>query len=118
MHDPTEGGLATGLLELAKGADVGLVVESSKVPVLPACRTFCRALGLDPFGLIGSGALLATLDPREAPRLIDALAREGIEAWEIGRITRPEEGLTLQADGVVGDLPLFDRDELARFLSS
>ena len=118
MHDPTEGGLATGLLELAKGANVGLVVESEKVPVLPVCRTFCRALSLDPMGLIGSGALLATLDPREVPRLIDALAREDIEAWEIGRTTRPEEGVKLQTDAGVGDLPLFDRDELARFFSS
>ena len=118
MHDPTEGGLATGLLELATGADVGLLVESSRVPVLPLCETFCRALQLDPLGLIGSGALLATLDPGEAPRLIAALAEEDIDAWEIGRITHPEEGLKLQTDGGVGELPLFDRDELARFFSS
>ena len=118
MHDPTEGGLATGLLELAMGADVGLVVESKNVPVLPVCQTFCRALGLDPLGLIGSGALLATLDPLEAPRLIDALAKEDIPAWEIGRITQAENGLKLQTNGEIGDLPLFDRDELARFLSS
>ena len=115
MHDPTEGGLATGLQEMAKGADVGLIVEAEKIPILPECRTFCHALGLNPMGLIGSGSLLAALAPQDAPRLIEALAREGIPAYEIGRITPLEEGLKLKAREGIGELPVFERDELARF---
>ena len=118
MHDPTEGGLATGLLELAKGADVGLIVDAGRIPVLPECRAFCDALGLDPLGLIGSGALLATLDPGDAPALIEALAREDIDAYEIGRTTPAEEGLKLKTEAGVRDLPAFERDELARFFSA
>ena len=93
MHDPTEGGLAAGLLEIAKGAEVGLIVDEARIPVLPECRTFCQALGLDPLGLIGSGALLATLDPRDAPELIEGLTREGIRAYDIGRLTPARRGL-------------------------
>ena len=118
MHDPTEGGLATGLLEMATGAGVGMIVDAERIPILPECKVFCEALGLDPLGLIGSGALLATLAPEDAPRLIDALAQEGISAHEIGRITAAEEGIKLQtADGVC-ELPVFDRDELARFFGT
>ena len=115
MHDPTEGGLATGLLELAVGADVGLMIDMDRIPVLPECRSICDALGLDPFGLIGSGALLATLPQTHAQRLVDALASEDIPAYEIGRVTPKEEGLKLRtANGVIG-LPTFERDELARY---
>ena len=117
MHDPTEGGLATGLLELATAAGVGLTVNIDRVPVLPECQAFCRALGLDPLGLIGSGALLATMAPQDVPPLIEALAAEGIPASEIGRITPAEEGIKLQTGEGVRDLPVFERDELARWLA-
>ena len=45
MHDPTEGGLATGLLELATAAGVGLTVDLDRIPILDECRTICQALG-------------------------------------------------------------------------
>ena len=118
MHDPTEGGLATGLLELAKAAEVGLVVDIDRIPVLPECRTICRALELDPLGLIGSGALLATVAPEDAPKLIEALEQEGISACEIGRVAEPEKGLKLLTKNGVQELPVFERDELARFLAT
>ncbi len=54
MHDSTEGGLATGLSEVAAAADVGLIVEEERIPVFPECRTLCRHYGLDPLGLIAS----------------------------------------------------------------
>ena len=117
MHDPTEGGLATGLLELATAAGVGLTVDLDRIPVLDESRIICRALNLDPLGLIASGALLAALPPRDVPRLVEALASEGIEAAEIGRVTDPADGLKLRVDGEERDLPAFERDELARWFS-
>ena len=117
MHDPTEGGLATALREVAEAAGVGVIVEDDQVPIVPECQVICRALGLDPLGLIASGALLATVSPDDAPRLVDALQREGISANEIGSITEPEDGLKLRTLDGVRDLPSFDRDELARFLA-
>ena len=116
MHDPTEGGIATGLLEMAAAANVGVMVEADQVRVLEECEEFCSALGLDPYGLIASGSLLAAVAPQDAGRLVDALSREGIPAWEIGRFTGPSDGLKLRTASGVRDLPAFDRDELARYL--
>ena len=115
MHDPTEGGLATALREVCEAAEVGVVVDGDAVPVLPESEAVCRALGLDPLGLIASGALLATVSPEQAPTLVAALERQGIAAGVIGRVTEPEEGLRLRTASGVRELPAFDRDELARF---
>ncbi len=117
MHDPTEGGLATALREMCEAAGVGVVVDVDAVPVLPESRAVCRALGLDPLGLIASGALLATVSSEEAPGLVAALKRESIAAGVIGRVTVPEDGLRLRTGGGLRELPAFDRDELARFFS-
>ena len=115
MHDPTEGGLATGLLEMAIAADLGLIVEAEKVDVVPECRTFCDALGLDPMGLIASGSLLAAVAPEDSSTLVEALADEGIAAAEIGRFTPRGEGLKLRTAAGLRDLPRFARDEIARY---
>ena len=115
MHDPTEGGLVSGLAEVARGAGVGLRINLESIPVLPECRAVCDALGLDPLGLIASGSLIATVDSEDAGTLVDALSREGIPAYEIGRITQQEEGLKAETSKGVIDLPTFDRDEIARF---
>jgi len=118
MHDPTEGGLATGLLEMASASGLGLQVEAARIPVLPECREVCGALGLDPMGLIASGSLLVAVPPDRAAGLIDALSGAGIEAWEIGRFTDPASGLKLKTATGTEDLPRFDRDELARYFGS
>ena len=117
LHDPTEGGLATGLWEVARAAGVGLAVEEGSVPVLRQCDQICEALGLKPLGLLASGALLITLPPEDVPRLMSALEGEGIDAFEIGRVTSPEEGVQIIRGHELEPLPKFERDELARFLS-
>ena len=118
MHDVTEGGLATGLREVAQASGLGAAVEEGSVPILPECQEVCRALGLDPFGLLASGALLITLPAGEVPVLLAALERENIDGWEIGQMLAPEEGLVLF--GLQGEQPLpeFPRDELARYFSA
>ncbi len=117
MHDPTEGGLATGLMEMAAAANVGLTVDLERVPVLPETAAICAALGLDPLGLIASGALLAAVAPQDAPKLVTALDAEGVPAWQIGTFTKPDDGLILRTANGAQPLPTFDRDELARYFS-
>lgn len=114
MHDPTEGGLATGLLELATAAGVGLSIDGDAIPVLDECRTLCRALDLDPLGMIASGALLLTCPSEEADRVVAAWAAEGIAGRIIGTVTPPEAGLILAQGGRRAPLPRFARDEVAR----
>ena len=118
LHDPTEGGLVTGLREVALASGLGLAVEEGSIPVLPECQAVCQALGLDPLGLLASGSLLITLPAGDVPALLTALEREGIEGWEIGQMMAPEEGLVMF--GYQGEVPLpeFPRDELARYFAS
>lgn len=117
MHDPTEGGLATGLHELALAAQVGMVVEREKIFILPETITLCETLGLDPLGLIASGALLIVCPAEEAGKIISALEKAQIAASVIGTVTEKERGVKLQKDGELMDLPVFSRDEVARLFS-
>jgi len=115
MHDPTEGGLATGLWEVARASGKGIEVELERVPVLPETAAFCAALDLNPLGLIASGALLATMAAQDADTAIGALAAEGIGATRIGHVVDGPvvvEGIT--AHGRMR-LPIFEQDELARW---
>ena len=117
LHDVTEGGLITGLREVATASGLGAAVEEDSIPVLPECREICLALGLDPLGLLGSGAMLITLPAVDVPKLLSALGTEGIDGYEIGQMIAAEEGLVMI--GREGEVPLpeFPRDELARYFS-
>jgi hydrogenase expression/formation protein HypE len=86
MHDPTEGGVITGLVELATAANVDMVVDRQAVPIRPETETVCEAMGIDPLCIFGSGALLATV-PADAVETAEAsLAETGIEAAVIGTV--------------------------------
>jgi hydrogenase maturation factor len=114
MHDPTEGGVATALWELADAAGVGLVVDADRIPILAEGAALCREFGLDPLGTIASGALLVALAAGDAPVVLQALARKGIAAALIGRVVPREAGVVLTRGGQPGPLPRFDQDELTR----
>jgi hydrogenase maturation factor len=116
MHDPTEGGLATGLLELALASGVGLEIEAEAVPVLALTRQVCAALNLDPLGLIASGSLLITARPEASEAVMTAVRTAGCEAAAIGRVVAEDMGLTLFTRGRPAPWPRFERDELARLL--
>ena len=112
MHDPTEGGLATGLWEMAEAASKRLLVDPSPA-VLEDGRALCAATGLDPLGAIASGALLLAVHPDDAGAIVDALHRAGIAAYVIGRV---EEGAVEVIDMRKEPHPLLRpaRDEIAR----
>jgi hydrogenase expression/formation protein HypE len=115
MHDPTEGGLATGLRELAEAAGLGMRVEMEKIAVFPETEILCRKLKLDPLGLLASGALLIVTAEGDSEKVARALRREGISTSVIGRIWEREKGIKLVKEGRAGELPFFERDEVARF---
>jgi hydrogenase expression/formation protein HypE len=114
MHDPTEGGIATALHELADAAGVGLRIDRDRIMVLPEGRALCEAFGLDPLGTIASGALLLTLAPADAGIVIHALARESIDCHFIGQVVDRAQGVTLVDGTKSWPLPVFPRDEIAR----
>ena len=116
MHDPTEGGLTSALHEMAEAAEVGLVIDRDAAPVLPECRRICRALGLDPYALLASGALLASLPAAQASATVAALRSKGLSAAVIGEITGASGGCRWTIGGNDVPIPAVERDELARFL--
>ena len=118
LHDITEGGLFTALHEVAGASGLGVAVEEDSVPILPETSEVCSALGLHPLALLASGAMLVTLHPQYTPTLLRSLEDAGIDAWEIGQMIPAEEGRVLfTRGGEEVPLPVFPRDELARYFS-
>ncbi len=116
MHDPTEGGLLSGLYELARAGRVGLRVWREKIPVLAETQTLSQVLGFDPLGLIASGALLVVASPRAAPKLLRTYARNKIRAALIGEVRQESEGIEILVAGRAHPLRVPARDEIAKQL--
>ena len=114
MHDPTEGGVATALRELAAASDCGLSVEAEALFASEETRLLCDAFQLDPLGVISSGALLIGLPPEDAGRVRDAIRTAGIPCEIVARAEAPEFGLKLHVNDHFRDLPEFDRDEIGK----
>lgn len=117
MHDPTEGGIATALVELAEAAGVGLRIDADRIILLPEGVELCRAFGLDPLGTIASGALLLTLAPADAGIVLHALAREGIDCHYIGQVVPREQGVKLCRGAVEWPMPVFAQDEITKLFT-
>ena len=118
MHDPTEGGVATGLRELANASNVGLRLQAERLPLLPEGRVLCGTFGLDPLGVIASGALLATVPAAQAVEAVQACHFEGIACYDIGRVVARKEGLFLFGQGGSWKLPGFERDEIVKLFEA
>ena len=114
MHDPTEGGVATGLHELAEAAGVGVHIEREAIPIFSETAMLCAQYGLDPLGVIASGALLITAAPQETASLLEAFQRQRIQASVIGRAVPIHEGRCLWNQGNQTPLPIFHQDELTK----
>jgi len=117
LHDPTEGGLATALRELAQAAGAQVRLRPGDVPVLEETSTICAALRLDPFGLLASGALLVCVGAEACDRVREAVRESGVAAACIGEVAPGTGGGIIDARGLQ-PLPRFERDELARFLEA
>jgi hydrogenase expression/formation protein HypE len=117
MHDATEGGLSTALLELGHAADLATRVREQDLLVLPETAQVCDALGIDPLGLLASGALLIAVTPGGCAAVCEALVRADITVACIGELAEGDGGDIIGARGSQ-PLPRFERDELARFFDS
>lgn len=109
MHDPTEGGLIDGLLELATAAGVRAVVDREDVPVREATAACCGAVDVDPLAVFGSGALVAAMPQPAVAEALAELEAAGVEAAVIGSVEAADEP-ALVLDGEEITAPV--RDEL------
>jgi hydrogenase maturation factor len=115
MHDPTEGGLATALHEIAGAAGVGMEIYSDQIPIFDETRIICQALDLDPLGLIASGSLLMCVDAGDGVSLLTDYREAGMTAARIGVVTKPEAGVLYEDErGMRIPLKTFARDEICR----
>ncbi len=67
MHDPTEGGLINGVVEIAMASEKEIEVNLKNIHIYEESRMLCREYGLEPLGVIASGALLLTISPSDLP---------------------------------------------------
>jgi hydrogenase expression/formation protein HypE len=114
MHDPTEGGLASGLSELVASSGLGLRVDRERIHVLPETAVISAALGLDPLNLLASGALVIAVAPDGVDKVLASLRARRIAVAVIGEILPATEGLTISEGGRIAPLEVRERDEIAR----
>lgn len=88
MRDPTRGGLAATLNEIAHQSGVGIHLEEAAIPVKPEVEAACELLGLDPLNIANEGKLIAVCAERDAERLLAAMRAHplGQAAARIGRV--------------------------------
>jgi hydrogenase maturation factor len=110
--------VATGLRELADAAHLGLTIDAASLPVYPETARLCADYGLDPLGLIASGALLIAAPPSATPVIVAALAADAIAATPIGRFTAASTGLILRRDNRDEPLPSYPADEITRLFAA
>ena len=100
--------------ELAEAADLGASLDESAIPISEEGGPICRELGLDPLGVITSGALLIAAAPEGEETVRNALHATGALGVRIGTLSPKSEGVKLhRADGTV-PLPRYDSDEIGK----
>jgi hydrogenase maturation factor len=117
LHDPTEGGLASAVRELATVSGAGVEIDAEAVPILPETRAVADALGIDPLGMLASGSLLIATRPEGVPRIVRDIESAGIPVSAVGRLTDDPQEASLISGGNRQPLPEFAVDEVARVLS-
>ena len=103
MRDPTRGGVATSLNELARDSGLGVILQEDRIPVRDGVRGACELLGLDPLHIANEGQLLAVVDARFAGRAMDALQACGCgDATVIGQVHEQPTSTVLGMTGYGG----------------
>jgi len=106
MHDPTEGGVAGGIHEIADASNVGVEVFEEAIPVQLETAQICSYFQIDPLQLIGSGALLISAEAKSASETVRNLKLECIQASVIGEFTEnTDQRVLVQKDGGTKALP-------------
>ncbi len=109
MRDPTRGGLATALNELAESSGLAVVLAESALPVRPAVNAACEILGIDPLYVANEGKLVAVVAAEIADEALSLLRDSvlGLEAALIGEVRSEPEGLVL-LDTTLGGTRIVD----------
>lgn len=93
MHDATECGIWGGLYEIARAAQVGLVIDQEKIIVQETVAKICDFFQIDPYASISEGTLIITCRPLQANAVVARLADKGIRASIVGEVVEPAQGI-------------------------
>jgi hydrogenase expression/formation protein HypE len=104
LRDPTRGGLATTLNELAAQSNVGMTINESRIPVTEAVRGACEILGLDPLYVANEGKLVAVVAAEAADAVVRAMQAHplGANARIIGQVVDAHPKMVLMKTGIGG----------------
>jgi hydrogenase expression/formation protein HypE len=102
MKDPTRGGLASALHEMAEKSGVGIVIEERRVAVAPAVRSAAEVLGLDPFHIANEGKAVLGVRPAAADDVVAALRSHplGRQAAVVGTCVAERVGSVILDTGL------------------
>jgi len=112
LRDPTRGGLAAALNELAGSSSIGIEIEESAVPIRAPVAAACEMMGFDPFTVANEGKVVVFVPGEEAEAALEALRTHplGVDAARIGLVTADHPGMVLARTGIGGrrvlDMPL------------
>lgn len=109
MRDPTRGGVAAALNELAEGASFGIELEESAIPIQPAVQSVCELLGFDPLHLANEGKVVLIVGANETKTALEFLRSHplGGSAAVVGRLTEHSAGRVILRT-VIGGLRILD----------
>lgn len=105
MRDPTRGGLASALNELATASRVGVELREAAIPLRPAVQGACELLGLDPLYVASEGKVVAVVPPEDADRVLAAMRAHplGRRAAVVGEVVADHPGMVTLRSLVGGD---------------
>ena len=97
LRDPTRGGLAASLNEIAEASKCGIEIDETKLPIRPAVQSACEILGLDPLLVANEGKLVCFVPESASDAVLDAMRSDpsGAEACRIGRVVAEHPGLVV-----------------------
>ncbi|MGA2514000.1 MAG: hydrogenase expression/formation protein HypE [Candidatus Limnocylindrales bacterium] len=109
MRDPTRGGLASALNEIAAASGVGIELREETIPIPGPVRAACEMLGLDPLHVANEGKLVAIVPAASAEAVLAAMRAlpEGADAVEIGRVVADHPGMVTMRT-IVGSQRIVD----------
>jgi hydrogenase expression/formation protein HypE len=104
LKDPTRGGIAAALNEIAQQARVGIAIDEPQIPVRPDVRAACEILGLDPWHIANEGKMLAIVPPDQVTAALDAMRRDtnGRDAAVIGEVIAEPVDMVVMRTAVGG----------------
>jgi len=115
MHDPTEGGVAMGVYELGAASGNATRLHVDQVIIKHETERICARYGINPLGLLGSGALLACFKPPNARDYVRALQRKGIKATVVGELVSGAKSVQVSGEKV-SPFSYSERDEILKVL--